>query len=239
MTFVLDNHGMAFTGDCLLIRGCGRTDFQQGSAERLFRSVHERILTLPGDCLIYPGHDYRGLTVTSVAEEREFNPRLGGQSNEADFAGYMNNLGLPHPKLMEIAVPANLRFGKPLSEATVPGGPDWARLTYSFGGIWEIQPADLDDCMNRVQVVDVREDSEMLDAMGRIAGSVHIPLSQLSRRAEELSRSLPIVTVCRSGARSAQAIQLLKKAGFEETANLAGGLLRWMAAGYGVEPPAS
>ncbi|MCK5273580.1 MAG: MBL fold metallo-hydrolase, partial [Alphaproteobacteria bacterium] len=98
MSFVLDDESMAFTGDALLIRGCGRTDFQQGSAHKLYQSVHGRIFTLPGDCLLYPGHDYRGLTVTSVAEERAHNPRLGGEIAEADFAGYMDNLNLPHPK---------------------------------------------------------------------------------------------------------------------------------------------
>lgn len=87
LTYVLDDRSMAFTGDSLLIRGCGRTDFQQGSPNRLFHSVREQILTLPDSCLLYPGHDYRGLTVTSVAEERRFNPRLGGDVDEADFAG--------------------------------------------------------------------------------------------------------------------------------------------------------
>ena len=75
---MLDDDSMAFTGDCLLIRGSGRTDFQQGDARALYRSVREQILTLPPRCLLYPAHDYRGLTVTSVAEERRFNPRLGG-----------------------------------------------------------------------------------------------------------------------------------------------------------------
>ncbi len=102
---------MAFTGDCLLIRGSGRTDFQQGDAHAMFRSVRARILTLPPACLLYPAHDYRGLTVTSVAEELRYNPRMGGAIGEADFVGYMRNLGLPHPKLMDIAVPANLRCG--------------------------------------------------------------------------------------------------------------------------------
>ncbi|MBX9715536.1 MAG: MBL fold metallo-hydrolase, partial [Burkholderiaceae bacterium] len=94
LTYVLDDRSMAFTGDSLLIRGCGRTDFQQGSPQVLYRSVHEQILSLPDTCLLYPGHDYRGLTVTSVGEEKRFNPRLGGQINAEDFAGYMNNLGL-------------------------------------------------------------------------------------------------------------------------------------------------
>jgi len=79
VVYVVDDHQAALTGDTLLIRGCGRTDFQQGSAEMLYRSVHEQIFTLPEACLLYPGHDYRGLTVTSVEEEKLFNPRLGGQ----------------------------------------------------------------------------------------------------------------------------------------------------------------
>ena len=78
ITYVLDDRSMAFTGDCLLIRGTGRTDFQQGDATAMFHSVREQIFSLPDECLLYPAHDYRGLTVTSVAEEKRFNPRLGG-----------------------------------------------------------------------------------------------------------------------------------------------------------------
>src|SRR5436190_12035185 len=92
VTYVLDDESMAFTGDCLLIRGSGRTDFQQGDARAMYRSVRSQILTLPSQCLLYPAHDYRGLTVTSVEEERRFNPRLGGEIGEADFLGYMTNL---------------------------------------------------------------------------------------------------------------------------------------------------
>src|SRR6185503_13957839 len=103
-TYVLDDRSMAFTGDALLIRGCGRTDFQQGDARTLFRSVRGGIFSLPDDCLLYPGHDYRGLTVTSVGEEKLYNPRLGEAVGEGDFVGYMTHLGLPHPKQMEAAV---------------------------------------------------------------------------------------------------------------------------------------
>jgi glyoxylase-like metal-dependent hydrolase (beta-lactamase superfamily II) len=113
VTYVVDDQQAALTGDALLIRGCGRTDFQQGSAEVLYRSIHEQIFNLPESCLLYPGHDYRGLTVTSVGEEKLFNPRLGGQILREDFVGYMNNLGLAHPKQMDIAVPANMRCGRP------------------------------------------------------------------------------------------------------------------------------
>src|SRR5712672_486387 len=95
-TYVLDDRSMAFTGDTLFIRGCGRTDFQGGDAHSLFHSVRAQIFSLPDDCLIYPGHDYRGLTVTSVGEEKLYNPRLAESIGENDFVGYMKHLGLPH-----------------------------------------------------------------------------------------------------------------------------------------------
>ena len=241
LSFVLDDHGMAFTGDALLIRGCGRTDFQQGSADQLYRSVQQQLLSLPPACLLYPAHDYRGLTVTSVAEEKRYNPRLGGDVNAADFAGYMNALGLPHPKLMDIAVPANLRCGRPADEAIAAEEPGWAPLAFTFGGIWEIQPAALHDCLagaqrgGSIQLVDVREPVEFSDALGHIPGARLLPLSQLAARAGEIDRNRPVVTVCRSGARSAQATVLLRQAGFAQVANLAGGMLRWRADALPVE----
>src|SRR5205814_8949823 len=136
LTYVLDDRSMAFTGDCLLIRGSGRTDFQGGDAAAMYRSVHDQIFSLPDDCLLYPAHDYRGLTVTSVVEERRYNPRLGGEIGIGDFAGYMKNLRLAHPKLIDIAVPANLRCGRPENEESVDpaADPQWAHLRYSFAG---------------------------------------------------------------------------------------------------------
>jgi len=111
-TWVLASEGLAFTGDAVLVRGCGRTDFQQGDARRLYRSVHERIFTLPDDTLLYPGHDYKGRTVTSVREEKAFNPRLGGGRSEEDFVAIMNALKLDPPKWIDVAVPANLTLGR-------------------------------------------------------------------------------------------------------------------------------
>ncbi len=237
LSFVLDDESMAFSGDALLIRGCGRTDFQQGSAERLYRSVHEQLLGLPAHCLLYPAHDYKGVTVTSVEEERCFNPRFGGDSSLGDFVGYMNSLGLPHPKLMEIAVPANLRCGEPDSRAPLPAEPAWAPLTWTFAGLWEIDPATLEEVVDRVQVqvVDVREQAEFLGPLGHIRGARLMPLADLATRHAELDCTRPVVTVCRSGARSAQAAVLLGKAGFGAVANLAGGMLRWRASGQPVQ----
>jgi glyoxylase-like metal-dependent hydrolase (beta-lactamase superfamily II)/rhodanese-related sulfurtransferase len=238
LSYVLDDHSMAFTGDALLIRGCGRTDFQQGSAAQLYRSVREQILSLPPACLLYPGHDYRGLTVTSVAEELRYNPRLGGDASEADFCGYMNHLGLPHPKQMAIAVPANLRCGRPEQAQAEAGEPDWAPLELSFGGIWEISPATLAERLSPaagLQLLDVREPEEFEDALGHLPGARLLPLGELGARIVELDASRPIVTICRSGARSAQATVLLRKAGLERVANLRGGMLRWRAEGLPVE----
>ncbi|MEO7744413.1 MAG: MBL fold metallo-hydrolase [Usitatibacter sp.] len=235
LTFVLDDESMAFTGDCLLIRGSGRTDFQQGDPYAMYHSVRERILTLPPSCLLYPAHDYRGLTVTSVDEERRFNPRLGNGVAEGDFVGYMNNLGLPHPKLMDIAVPANLRCGKPESDAAVAPEPRFAPLTFTFAGIFEIQPRALEESAASIQVVDVRERDEFEGPLGRIRGAKWIPLAELPARTHELARDRPVVLVCRSGARSAHATALLAKAGFAEAANLAGGMQRWGAEGLPVD----
>lgn len=100
---------MAFTGDAVLIRGCGRTDFQGGSSETLYKSVHSQIFTLPKDTLIYPAHDYRGFTVSTVGEEMLYNPRL--TKDEETFKNIMANLNLAYPKMMDIAVPANMVCG--------------------------------------------------------------------------------------------------------------------------------
>ena len=226
LTFILDDKSMAFTGDSLLIRGCGRTDFQQGSPQQLFESVREQILSLPDDCLLYPAHDYRGITVSSVGEEKRFNPRLGGDVDIGDFSGYMNNLNLPHPKLMAVAVPANMRCGQPEGEAPPIETPDWAPLTLRFSGVWEIEPMALLEHASDAQIVDVREAPEFIDRLGHLQGACLMPLSKLVERVDELDKGKPVVAVCRSGARSAQACVLLSKAGFPQVANLAGGMLR-------------
>ncbi|XP_072317257.1 persulfide dioxygenase ETHE1, mitochondrial [Eucyclogobius newberryi] len=109
MTLVTGDESMAFTGDALLIRGCGRTDFQQGCSKMLYESVHNKIFTLPDSCLVYPAHDYQGQTVSTVGEERRYNPRLTRTLEE--FVDIMNNLNLPKPDKIDIAVPANLVCG--------------------------------------------------------------------------------------------------------------------------------
>jgi glyoxylase-like metal-dependent hydrolase (beta-lactamase superfamily II)/rhodanese-related sulfurtransferase len=240
LSFVLDDERRAFTGDALLIRGCGRTDFQQGSARRLFRSVHEQLLSLPEDCLLYPAHDYKGCTVSSVAEERRWNPRFGGPAgqgaDEGDFVGTMAHLGLPHPKQIDRAVPANLRCGRPAgSDVLPPPEPTWAPLVWTFAGLWEIEPAALEERLHDVTMLDVREAAEWDGELGHLPFALHRPLGTLAAAVATLPPDRPVVTVCRSGTRSGQAALLLARAGVADVANLAGGLLRWRGEGYSVE----
>ncbi|XP_063223288.1 persulfide dioxygenase ETHE1, mitochondrial isoform X7 [Bacillus rossius redtenbacheri] len=105
VTYVWHDQRMAFTGDTLLVRGCGRTDFQEGNPETLYHSVHQKIFTLPDDFTLYPAHDYKGHTATTVYEEKKFNPRLTKSLEE--FVKIMENLNLPYPKMIDVAVPAN------------------------------------------------------------------------------------------------------------------------------------
>ncbi|HXR86649.1 MAG TPA: rhodanese-like domain-containing protein [Stellaceae bacterium] len=235
LTYVLDDESMAFTGDCLLIRGCGRTDFQEGDPRAMYRAVHAQIFSLPESCLLFPAHDYRGLTVSSVGEEKRFNPRLGGELSEDDFVGYMINLGLPHPKQMDIAVPANLHCGRREGGDELVDEPHWAPLTLTFAGIWEVQPLWVQEHLREVQVIDVREPDEYEGPLGRIPGARSIPLGGLAARVAEIARDRPVIAVCRAGGRSAQATTTLRKAGFAQVANLAGGMLRWRAQHLAVE----
>ena len=101
-----------FTGDALLIRGCGRTDFQEGDSRRLFKSVRERLFTLPDDTLVYPGHDYKGHMVTTIGEEKRYNPRLNMGKSEEEFVQIMSELRLDPPQRIAVAVPANLKLGE-------------------------------------------------------------------------------------------------------------------------------
>jgi len=235
VTYVLDDLSAAFTGDALLIRGCGRTDFQDGSAKKLFHSVREQIYSLPTNCLIYPAHDYGGSTASSVGEELEHNPRLRLTTREADFCGYMDNLGLDHPKKIDIAVPANLKCGRPIAGRSHSSDADWAPVHVTYAGVPEITSLWVEEHAREVQVLDVREPMEFNDELGHIAGAVLIPLGQLKARFSELDRKKPVVAVCRSGARSARATQMLEQNGFTKVANLSGGMLRWRAQGLSVE----
>ncbi|MDU0111886.1 MBL fold metallo-hydrolase [Psychrosphaera aquimarina] len=222
LTYVLHSQKMAFTGDALLIRGCGRCDFQQGSASQLFDSILQQIFSLPDDFSLYPGHDYSGRCSTSVAEEKQFNARLGGNASKQDFIGYMDNMKLPHPKYIDIALPGNLVSGKP---EEIPQEPTWAPVELSYGGIYQVSPYWVATHLDKVTILDVRENEEVQQS--KIKGAVTIPLGEVSAKLSTIPTDKPIVTFCRSGRRSALAVDILKKSGLTDVANIKGGMLAW------------
>jgi sulfur dioxygenase len=198
----------AFTGDALLIRGCGRTDFQQGSAAALYRSVHQQIYSLPGDTVIYPGHDYRGHSASSVAEEMAHNPRLNRGVDLPTFAGIMDELNLVAPKRVAEAVPANMACGT------------------EVGSIRTLTPSSILD-LGRFRLIDVRDAEEYDGELGHIVGSELVPLATIAEYAGNWPTTDPMLLVCRSGVRAEKACNVLRERGFVNVTNLAGGMLAW------------
>ena len=225
LSFVTADHRMVFTGDALLVRGAGRTDFQGGDAHQLYRSIREQLFTLPEDCVVYPGHDYDGRTSSTIGEERLYNPRIGGGAHEEDFVGYMTNLGLPHPKQIAIAVPANLGAGRPPPDQIPPA--DWGPVVKTYAGLKEIDPEWVASHRDVVHVLDVRSPAEFDGELGHLEGAQLIPLDELRARVAEVHGDKPVVVVCQTGRRSGMGTVILAKAGLTRTANLAGGMVRW------------
>jgi glyoxylase-like metal-dependent hydrolase (beta-lactamase superfamily II)/rhodanese-related sulfurtransferase len=230
LSFVLDDQSMVFTGDSLLIRGCGRTDFQQGSAHDLYHSIKHKLFALPEACVVYPAHDYAGRTASSIGEEKRLNPRIGGQANETDFVGYLDNMRLPHPKKLAIAVPANLQAGRP-SDDQIPRPPDWAPVVTTYGGIMEISPQWVAAHRDEVHILDVRTRHETSEELARIVNAQLIPIDELHARLGEVPKDKPVMTICRSGKRSVLAFTILRAAGWQRVASMKDGLLRWQAEG--------
>jgi sulfur dioxygenase len=230
LSFVCADRGTVFTGDALLVRGAGRTDFQAGSASRLFRSIREQLFTLPDECVVYPAHDYDGRTSSTIGEERQYNPRIGGEAREEDFVGYMHNLGLPHPKQLEVALPANMRAGQP-EDGRAPPSPDWGPVVATYAGLPEIAPEWVASHMGDVHVLDVRSAGEFDGELGHIRGAQLIPLDELRVRSSEVPKEKPVVVVCQTGKRSGMGTVILGKAGLDRVANLAGGMVGWRELG--------
>ncbi|HEY4159494.1 MAG TPA: MBL fold metallo-hydrolase [Polyangiaceae bacterium] len=226
LSFVCERPWLVFSGDALLVRGAGRTDFQQGDPARLFRSIREQLLTLPDECLVYPAHDYEGRTSSTIGEERLYNPRIGGGAREEDFVGYMRNLGLPHPKQLALALPANLRAGQPADgQASAP--PPWAPVVTTYAGVPELAPEWVAGHRADVHLLDVRSAAEFDGELGHLEHATLIPLDELRARSSEVPADKPVVVVCQTGKRAALGTAILKKAGIARVANLAGGMVRW------------
>jgi glyoxylase-like metal-dependent hydrolase (beta-lactamase superfamily II)/rhodanese-related sulfurtransferase len=216
-----------FTGDTLLIRGTGRTDFQNGDPRAQYESIFNRLLRLPDDTLVYPAHDYKGETVSTIAEERAFNPRLQVRSVD-EYAALMNSLNLPNPKMMDVAVPANMHVGLAQNEIARRG--------------WALAPADAIPLLRSEDMifVDLRETRERV-RHGVIPGSLHVPYPSLQEsiapggilRGQASKRR--IVFYCAYGERSAMAVQAAQDVGLKSASHIGGGIAAWRTAGGPVE----
>ncbi len=224
-SFTMDDR--VFTGDTLLIRGTGRTDFQNGDAKAQYDSIFNRLLKLPDETLVYPAHDYKGDTVSTIGEERRCNPRLQVGSID-EYVELMNTLNLPNPKMMDVAVPANMRVGVAQDEVAKRGWAVKADDALSLSG----EPG--------VMLVDLREAGER-SRNGVISGSLHVPYQTLQDSIgpggllRELARDRDLIFYCAYGERSAMAVHAAQDAGLKSARHLQGGLDAWLMAGGSVE----
>ena len=216
------------TGDTLLIGGCGRTDFQNGSADALWLSVTEKLFRLDDQVLVYPGHDYKGRRVSSIGEEKQFNARLAGKSRE-EFIDIMNNLNLPMPNRLQEAVPANLVGGAGLAES------DFVRMQLASdrGALLRsvsAQQLAVQAGSGKLHILDVRTPGEF--ASLRIAGSVNVPFERLDPPAllARFGADTPLYCVCQTGTRSQLAADRLRAAGFTNVVHVDGGTNAWTSA---------
>jgi glyoxylase-like metal-dependent hydrolase (beta-lactamase superfamily II)/rhodanese-related sulfurtransferase len=216
--------GRVFTGDTLLIRGTGRTDFQNGNPRAQYDSIFNKLLRLPDETLVYPAHDYKGDTVSTIGEEKHFNPRLRVKSVD-EYVDLMNNLKLPNPKMMDVAVPANVHVGLHQDEIARKG--------------WAVTAAQALPLRGRpdIAIVDLREKSER-ERHGVIPGSLHAPYPDLLENIgaggmlHELAAATGkrIVFYCAFGERSAMAVQAAQDVGLTGACHIEGGIAAWKKA---------
>jgi len=214
-----------FTGDTLLIRGTGRTDFQGGDARAQYESLFNKLLKLPDETLVFPAHDYKGETVSTIAEERAFNPRLKARSAD-EYAAIMAALNLPNPKMMDVAVPKNVHVGLAQEKLLAEGFGILAADALALPG----QPG--------IVLVDLRETRERQQHRA-IPGALHAPYRDLAANINpggmlyELSRATgrKLVFYCAFGERSAMAVQAAHAAGLTQASHIHGGIDAWKRAG--------
>ena len=213
-----------FTGDTLFIRGTGRTDFGNGDPAQQYHSIFDKLLTLPGETLVYPGHDYKGDTVSTIAEEKAFNPRLQVASVE-EYVDIMNNLDLPDPKMMDVAVPANMKVGYSQDEIEAEGLSLRCEVAKEMIGQPDLVMVDLRDKDERAR-------------HGVIPGSVHAPYPSLDENVRpggllhELATATGkrLVFYCAYGERSAMAVKTAQEAGLTNSCHSKGGIDEWKKA---------
>ncbi len=219
------------TGDTLLVHGTGRADFAGGDPGAQYDAITEKLFALPDETLVFPAHDYRGHTHSTIGDEKRANPRLAGRSR-AEYVTLMNNLGLPLPEGIQEALQAN--------QSAIEDGSITFPALAQLSAVRQVSARTLHARLTAPHaplVLDVREPEEFRGELGHVAGSRLVPLRELPGRAGELEafRDREIVAVCRAGVRSATAAAILTGLGFERVSNLEGGMLDWREAGLPVE----
>lgn len=231
-----------FTGDSLLIGGCGRTDFQGGDAEALYDCITQRLFTLPDETLVYPGHDYQGRWVSSIIQERTSNPRLAHKTRD-EFIEIMANLNLPKPRLIDEAVPANRYCGldenerqdavaqrdtaRPIrQENTTQSLVDQAKQNITEISVTTARQLIVE---GNITILDVREASEYAD--GHINDALLLPRGVLEFKIAQsptlADKAKAVLVYCRTGGRSALAAQTMQQLGYTNVLSLAGGFEAW------------
>ncbi|ORU94524.1 MAG: sulfurtransferase [Cycloclasticus sp. symbiont of Bathymodiolus heckerae] len=226
------NEDRVLTGDVILIQGTGRSDFAGGDASVQYDSIMNKIFTLPDDTLVFPGHDYRGNTQSTVGEEKATNPRISGKTRE-EYIEIMENLNLPLPERIQEVLQINQsemdddRIKFPLV----------AELNQVLQMDPELVKSRIEIVGNSTIILDVREEKEFNGDLGHIAGSRLIPMADIPSSLEMLEpiKEKEIILVCRSGVRSTTAAAILRGLGFSDVKNMKGGMLQWNKQGYSVE----
>jgi glyoxylase-like metal-dependent hydrolase (beta-lactamase superfamily II)/rhodanese-related sulfurtransferase len=231
-----------FTGDALFIGGCGRTDFQNGDPGDLYDAVTQKIFTLPGETLVYPGHDYKGDFVSCVYQESSKNPRLAGKTRD-EFIEIMNNLNLPVPTLIDKAVPANLYCGieeevalqwaneRELSNADKEHRGAQGKINYAKQ---QVNVIDVKTAQSLIAdgdpvILDVREKNEF--NLGHIEHAINLPRGEIRSDIESIlatrHKDAPILIYCASGHRSVLAALVMAEIGYTNVISLTGGYVKW------------
>lgn len=215
--------GRVLTGDTLLIHGTGRCDFAGGNAGEQYDSITQKLFSLPNETLVFPAHDYRGHTHSTIGEEKQTNPRVADRTRPA-YIELMANLGLPLPQGIQESLQPNQSAieDESVHFPTLSELNQVRQLTAQEVHAFQISA-------HPPLILDVREPEEFTGELGHIAGSLLIPLKELPSRSHEIDayKTRDIVVVCRAGVRSTTAAAILTGLGFEHVSNLKGGMLDW------------
>ena len=214
---------MLFTGDTLFIRGCGRTDFQQGDPKQLFESISQKLYCFPDETRVFPGHDYQGRSSSTIGEEKRFNPRIHSEQTQEEFVRIMNSLNLKRPAKIDEAVPANLSCG--MSSTIGHGTEENFSMVDLHRILGMLKPEE--------RVVDVRTPGEY--AMAHVPKSLNVPMGGEQEFIEELRNYDKVYLYCHSGRRAQTVYTILSRQGLDNLVCIcSSGMADWIASGFPV-----